>query len=202
MGHIILIISILGILLSFPVKYSFAEEQNEKKEEEVNYWLNAGYGVVGTFNSYRDIIGISLSAQTKRSLFSIRYIRVQETLSVAGPKLEIHPSEIVWDLGLLYGVCEKGSSAFGAVAAGLAAVGGQNRGKYLYSIGGGCTDHNNDYYETLGYLTVGIPVEAQLMWTPFPFVGAGLWGFADLNPKKSFGGLLLTIQIGKLNPLW
>ncbi|MDI6767679.1 MAG: hypothetical protein QME52_12730 [Bacteroidota bacterium] len=48
------------------------------------------------------------------------------------------------------------------------------------------------------FTTVGIPLEAQLIWTPISVFGIGFKGFANVNSKKSFGGGLLCLQIGKL----
>ena len=46
--------------------------------------------------------------------------------------------------------------------------------------------------------TIGLPLEAQLFWRSFRFIGIGLYGYANINPEESFAGATLNIQIGKL----
>jgi hypothetical protein len=45
---------------------------------------------------------------------------------------------------------------------------------------------------------IGFPLEAQVTWLPAEFFGIGLYGFADLNQTRSFAGLTLSVQLGKL----
>jgi len=46
--------------------------------------------------------------------------------------------------------------------------------------------------------TFGIPAEVQLFYTPLSFMGVGLQVFANFNKEKTFGGVLLCLQFGKL----
>jgi len=48
------------------------------------------------------------------------------------------------------------------------------------------------------FSTVGIPIEVQWFAAPLPFAGIGLYLFGNLNTTESFGGLLLTLKLGKL----
>jgi hypothetical protein len=74
-------------------------------------------------------------------------------------------------------------------------VGGVRRGRFLGSGGGW---FGPSYYESLSFTTVGIPLEAQVFFTPFSFLGIGMCGFANLNPEKPYAGALLCLKIGKL----
>jgi len=122
---------------------------------------------------------------------SFRYLRNEE-FQILGPD---SPLETVWDVGVLYGRIAKASYGFASVSAGISLVGGVRRGRYLSSSGGW---FGTRYFEEKNFITVGIPVEAQLFWTPLAFFGIGLYGFANLNIEKSFVGALLCIQFGKL----
>ncbi len=54
---------------------------------------------------------------------------------------------------------------------------------------GGCDDVAN---------VVGIPIEVQAFWHPGSVVGVGLYGFANVNEARSFAGLTLGLQAGRL----
>ena len=45
---------------------------------------------------------------------------------------------------------------------------------------------------------LGVPLELQLFWRPGSLVGLGLYGFANFNSQRSFGGLTLGLQLGRL----
>ena len=54
---------------------------------------------------------------------------------------------------------------------------------------GDCTDRGTH---------VGLPIEAQLSWLPTTFLGVGLYGFADFNRARSFAGVTLGVQLGRV----
>jgi hypothetical protein len=45
---------------------------------------------------------------------------------------------------------------------------------------------------------VGLPLELQAFWRPGSLVGLGLLGFANFNGARSFAGLTLGLQFGRL----
>jgi hypothetical protein len=45
---------------------------------------------------------------------------------------------------------------------------------------------------------VGLPMELQLFWRPGSLLGLGLYGFANLNRSRSFAGVTLGLQAGRL----
>jgi len=160
------------------------------------FWVNGGVGgslVHGGLGSDPGApsFGGSLYYQSGINLLSFRYLRNEE-FQILGPD---SPLETVWDVGVLYGRIAKASYGFASVSAGISLVGGVRRGRYLSSSGGW---FGTRYFEEKNFITVGIPVEAQLFWTPLAFFGIGLYGFANLNIEKSFVGALLCIQFGKL----
>lgn len=83
----------------------------------------------------------------------------------------------VSDVGVLVGYSSKKpqSYAYISIAAGVGYVGG-----------------------TAVEATFGIPAEVQLFYTPLSFMGVGLQVFANFNKEKTFGGVLLCLQFGKL----
>lgn len=181
--HCFLFISTAALTLFTGNPDLYAQDSYRKVEED-HYWFNAGLGT----SSFGGSLGISASYQTGRSLASVRFI-YNEEFNILGPS----PSESVWDFGALYGINAKGSLVFASVSGGVSFVTGVRRGKYLGSSGWFSSN-----YESEPFVTVGIPVEGQLFWTPLNFLGIGFYGFANLNPEKSFVGALLSIQLGKL----
>jgi hypothetical protein len=160
------------------------------------FWVNGGVGgslVHGGLGSHPGApsFGGSLCYQSGKNLLSFRYLRNEEFQILGADS----PSETVWDVGVLYGRIAKASYGFASISAGISLVGGVRRGRYLSSSGGW---FGTSYYEENDFITVGIPVEAQLFWTPLPFFGIGFYGFANLNTEKSFVGALLCIQFGIL----
>ena len=48
------------------------------------------------------------------------------------------------------------------------------------------------------FYTIGIPFTAKLFFTPLRFFGIGLNVMGNLNPKESYAGFTINLQIGKL----
>lgn len=162
------------------------------------FWVNGGFGgssVHGGLGSHPGALsfGGSLCYQSGKNLLSFRYLRNVE-FQILGPDL---PIEKVWDVGVLcgrIGRIAKASYGFASISAGISLVGGVRRGRYLGNTGW----FGSSYYEENDFITVGIPVEAQLFWTLPAFSGIVFYVFANLNKEKSFVGALLCIQFGKL----
>ena len=90
------------------------------------------------------------------------------------------------DFALLYGRATKpsGRRHHASAAIGIGVADGCRGGGL-----GGCQDVS---------AVVGLPIEAQLFWRPGSLVGVGLYGFANFNAARSFAGLTLGLQIGRL----
>jgi hypothetical protein len=160
---------------------SYAQDTSSNTKEH-HYWVNMGGGgswVHGGLGEDEGGIsgGISLSYQTGSSLFSIRGVENEEF------KLDLFgysgPPEKVWDIGVLYGRVAKASWGLASISGGVGIVGASDD-------------------EGITSYRLGIPVESQLFWTPISTMGIGIYGFANLNSKKSFIGALACVQIGIL----
>jgi hypothetical protein len=144
------------------------------------YWVNFGFGGSRVHGGLGDSdggisVGITMSLLKGMNLFSVRGVDSEEfKLDLWG---DSGPPASVWDIGALYGLAAKASFGMASISGGVGIVGlSDNEGKSSYCV--------------------GIPLESQLFWTPFSFLGLGLSGFANLNAKKSFAGVLLCLQIG------
>jgi hypothetical protein len=175
---------------------SVAEYKYGPKLVKANYWFNVGVGAgmvrggFGSENTDNEVglsYGINFSTQMKRGLISIRYIYNEEMIF-----LNLQPKESVRDIGALYGRLAKRPYGFASISGGISCVSGVHRGVFE-----NLSDHSFNY-EKKPYVTFGIPLESQLFWTPSPFIGFGIYGFANINPEKSFYGGLFCIQLGRL----
>jgi hypothetical protein len=140
-----------------------------------SYWLSVGLGV-GT----EDAAGHAALAYVHGPhLFAIRAAATSGLFD-----------DGFGDLALLYGRATRSDNgrARASLGAGMSLVDGciePGEG----SLFGDCVNQKT---------VVGFPIEAQLAWLPAKGLGVGLYGFADLNRIRSFGGVTLGLQIGRV----
>jgi hypothetical protein len=135
-------------------------------------WVNGGIGSPADKSGFS--IGLDLYYQNGYDLFSLRITGTVE------PRLILwgnQKAESISEYGVLYGRVAKASYGAASVSAGISIV---SESPYT------------------SFTTVGFPLEAQLIWTPTSVFGIGFKGFANLNPQKSFAGLLFCLQFGML----
>ncbi len=137
------------------------------------YWVNTGLGV-GT-NGMALIAGTHY--QFGPNLLSFRGCVTTEVLG-----------DEFWDIGLLYGWASSEYDYHISFSSGIAVMGGSR------SEGGLFSDTPREVISA----QFGVPLEGQLFWRPSGNFGLGLYGFANLNTEQSFGGLALSVQLGKL----
>ena len=92
-----------------------------------------------------------------------------------------------YDYAVLYGRATRpaGKRFHTSGSLGVALVEGCRSNGFL----GGCHDIST---------VVGLPLELQAFWRPGSLVGLGLYGFANFNAVRSFAGLTLGLQLGRL----
>ena len=158
-------------------------------------WQTAGIGV----SSFGDSKGASYSYLTKNGLVSLRYVYNDSELdSTFCNSITASLQESFWDAGILFGKLAKTSFGLASLSGGIGFVGGNrivNEGRRSYDLNAVLLPMR---VEEERLLTVGIPFEGQIVWTPFPKIGVGVYGFANLNMEKSFAGALFGVQIGEL----
>jgi hypothetical protein len=91
------------------------------------------------------------------------------------------------DYALLYGrsLVPRYSRYHVSAGAGIALV----EGCFVDGFLGGCDRPNT---------VIGLPLELQAFWRPGTWIGFGLYGFANLNQTRSFAGLTLGLQLGRM----
>jgi hypothetical protein len=152
-----------------------AEAQDDSLPHPDMFWITGGLGVGS--EDYAGTAGISY--QHGAHLFSLR---------VAGTAGLFDDG--FGDVALLYGRARRraGSRYRLGAAAGISAADGcatEGSGSFF----GSCQDRPT---------VIGFPLEAHVTWLPAKSFGIGLYGFGDINRTRSFAGVTLSIQLGKL----
>jgi hypothetical protein len=151
---------------------NFNYRRSSKSENSSFFWISAGIGI-GTVGPSVSGSG-NISFQWDANVISARGVLVG---------VSVFQGQTLWDIGLLYGraTSDNDNVAFASIAVGLAFV--QCSGSFAGNI-----PISN---------TVGIPVEVQLFLRGRQS-GIGIYGFANINPTRSFAGVTLSLQLGKL----
>ncbi|GAB3749094.1 hypothetical protein [Spirosoma pomorum] len=157
--------------------------QAQQIREKSTYWLSGGLGKTQFLSG---MIAAGYEPANNRSILIGRYSVNAEFMQAVEPGIKVN------ELGLLYGV-RTGNFRF---AAGLSSIWGNNRGQHLY------TDPDplwgsGKYYEFISYKTTGVPAEIRFI-TSLKHVGIGVTAFGNLNSKRSFAGLNLSLYVGKM----
>ena len=169
----------IGILTSL----SLSPCQAQENENDFTFWISGGLGKAD-FPSGMFAMGYEPAG--RRNVIAGRFCVSAEFFQSVEPNLFTH------EVAMLYGY----RAGHFRLSAGLAMVSGNVRGKYLYTDpdplwGSGLT------YESIGFKTIGIPAEVRYMAT-LKHIGIGLTAFGNLNDKRSFAGLNVSLYFGKL----
>ncbi len=179
---------ILTLLLLTPICH--AEEGSLQANPDIRrpYWLNVGIG--GAFKagfaggaSYSHIVFGGLGTLRLFSFFAPADGYVHANSGITGDR----QLESATDVGLLFGQRMEHAWGHVSVAAGLGWTWGETEqtGEWM----GWHSTHREDFS------TWSIPLESQLFFTMATPHGIGVSAFGNLNPEKSFAGLLLCLQL-------
>jgi len=163
---------LLVLLVLIPHVSKVMAQDSGPASRRDTYWVGAGLGV-GSEDFGGQLNG---SYQFGANLISLRIA------STAGLF-----DDGFTDYGILYGRAnrEAGDRHLLAIAAGVAVMDGC-RGGGIFS----------DCREVSA--VIGLPLELQAVYRPGKLIGIGFYGFANLNQTRSFGGLTLGLQVGRL----
>jgi hypothetical protein len=142
------------------------------QEPSHRFWLGVGVGGAGTAEA--DGVGVlgQLVYERAPHHFAFRVIALADVSSGADAGMG--------EAGVLYGRMIGGGIAAAYASAGLS---------YVHV-------DRCDATTTESCGTVGVPLAAEVMLTPFDVIGIGLQAFANINPKASYAGVLVTLPIG------
>lgn len=165
-------------LLLLTTTVSYAQKANQHK-----YWLGVG---LGKSQYPSGMIALGYEFINKPTLLIARYTDNRELNSKNAPGI------IAQEFALMYGV-RTGKFRF---STGVSNVWGRNRGTYLGPIDEPFL-YGEHLYKPVRYSTVGLPAEVRFI-TSTKDVGIGLTAFGNLNAKRSFVGLNLSLYVGKM----
>jgi len=165
------------ILLLFASPFTLLAQTHESAVYNNNNYLslNLGVGAGNMGIAGRGLAaGFGFSVYVGHLILTPRFAGVTEVMSTSYDRS-------VFDLGITIGLSTKtpGSLGYASIAAGISYVGGRK-----------------DAFTHIS--TVGFPLDAQLFFTPFSSMGIGFQGIANVNSERSFYGVLLCLQFGKL----
>jgi hypothetical protein len=157
-------------LIGMAQEPSLQAQPNPDSDAPVLAWVSVGIGSgSGGFAAAADV-----NVLIRRHLLSIRATSVTSLFE-----------DGYWDYAVLYGQAHRTSHGLMALSAGISVVDGQ---------------HDCGLFVACQPLhaRIGLPLAARLDWKPLSFVGAGLYGFANINSLKSISGIVVSAQVGRL----
>lgn len=142
-------------------------------------WLTAGVGFGWTSGPTTAVStgfagSLGLTYQPGVMLFTAR----------TGAVWNLFRGDLLGDAGLLIGAGTHGHGANASIAVGPALAGGNLR-----------TFQSS---RTTLSSRLGLGLQVQVLALPLGSVGAGVTGFANINARQSFGGLLFSLGFGRL----
>lgn len=148
-----------------------------------SWWVTMGGGLAMHGPVLGMTAGIDYCYQIDRSLISARLIgATNENPTVK----QISPSATTYkltDYGLLYGPLWPSGSWRMSVGAGIGLV-------RVTTESRGAMDTQSG---------VALPLEAQVSYRFTSFAGAGLYAYGSINGVRTFGGVLLVVQLGSFS---
>ncbi len=143
-------------------------------------WLSPGLGI--TFNGG---IGGKLNINGQ---FGNGFAAIRGAVATTGGL----GSDEFYDIGLLTGLASMGGKNHFSAATGLAWMSGS---RYIEQEGTcllGCGERQKIDP------VVGVPIEIQWSYNFSSFLGMGASGYLNINGEQTFGGLTLSLHLGKL----
>jgi hypothetical protein len=161
---------LLPILLAISIQPGMAQEKIWERPHQL-LWVTLGGGFAGGSGFAGMGPHGAISFDSKMGLFSLR--------GTAAEAINVQPSEgekpvsSIADLGLMYGLSSRSMSSFLSGSIGLA-------GTWV------------ERESTVS--TVGVLLEGQAFFIPWPVLGIGVKAYGNINPQKSIGGFLVCLH--------
>jgi hypothetical protein len=180
------------LIITFFFSLSFSQIDSTGNTDDLQkapcslYKLSIGVGVGSMDISWL----ASFTYDFTGHFFSIHAVETNEFLLFRD-----NPGECIRDIGILYGVSTRWDTWYASAGAGISYVHSINRGKLIRRAG---EMFDADEYEEISRSAVGLPVQFEISEAAFPFFGAAIIGFVNINSIEIYGGMTLCIQIGKL----
>lgn len=159
------------------------------KMSDSRIWLGLG-AVISNFENGGASGGFigDLNYASKGKLYKARCLYLKEVTIFFSESMP--PESKIWESGLLFGLISSKWKKRLSCAAGISYVGGTKVLENYDEV------NSQDAIKDIG--TVGLPVEVQVLFSFDREVGAGVTVFGDFNSENSFGGITISITMGKL----
>ncbi|HQO10646.1 MAG TPA: hypothetical protein PLK90_11105 [Clostridiales bacterium] len=153
-------------------------------------WLGIGPGL-GSINSaahQSTVFGMNFNHASSGYIYKARYLYLHEiVMNIMG---DPPPADDVWETGLLFGFSSRKEDTIVSLSAGISHVGGV-RHEFVNLLSG-------YKYDKIDISTVGLPVEAQAVFSFSQSVGMSVILFGDFNSENKIFGAQFCLIIGKL----
>ena len=182
----------IKIVLSFILLFSvsiYSQKETPVVVSDSRIWFGMG-AVISNFENggASGGFGGDLNYASKGKLFKARCLYVKEVTIFLSESMP--PESKIWESGLLFGFISQKWKKRISCAAGISYVGGTKVLDNYDEV------NSQDAIKDIG--TVGLPVEVQVLFSFDREVGAGVTVFGDLNSENSFGGITVSLIMGKL----
>jgi hypothetical protein len=166
------LVPVLLLFIAGVLPASAVRGQPANEAPRIQYWVHASPSLttLGTGGS----MGLTLEAD--RHVFSLRVASTDPT-----------PGHETWDVGVLYGRALFIRAFTFSASTGVAVVSGR---RYTTLFGNG----PGSDLETM----IGFPLEGTITWSAARVLALGVRGFANVNTGQPFGGLGMTVQVGRI----
>jgi len=166
---------LIGLMLAGSLVTTTALSPTLAAQDRSRIWLGAGLGSAARADGASGFAVMGeVVYQVRAHHFAVRALGAADPFDTG--------ADAFGEIGLLYGRAAKRKWGHGAISAGLAVTGVSS-----------CSDAG-----TSGCTTLGVPVVAEAALRLASVVGVGIQGFANLNPKSVYGGVVVFLQLGWL----
>lgn len=197
---------LIAVILTFGLfSYSFvmsspgssADLSSEVGNYQGKWWINVG-PIIGDSHSTSSNVyaasGFGINTSINIMPFQHQLLTLSTTsegLIAAVPFFGlITDSDSTSDASLLYGLIGKNHYGYISFSTGISRVKFRDKSEFIFG----------NYNHTIKHsaVSIGLPFQSQIFWTPCRYFGLGIIGFANVNHIKNYYGGGLEIQTGVL----
>lgn len=178
------------LLITIPISFY---SQSQPLNNGPYYWLTPVYG---TNSLGGKTLGLSFFTQKDEHVFGVNFCMSDE----APDNLFIrkHPNTFTNDLALLYGRRLKEHYGQLGLYTGVSLVSGNTRGNLSQTIDY-FVNHTYELYDEREFITIGLPLMAEVKLIPAKWLGVGIRAYGNLNFQLPYYGFMVTASFGLLN---
>ena len=162
-----------------------------KLQKRKLFYFQMGVGLGQNNAKWGDLAyGMEFGYVWKKNIIVLRNFKIIESDPILG---DINPHEKISDFGILYGRTLDAGRVVLSGSAGISYVTGVLRGKFIYSTGNFFGSSN---YEEIKFSSIGFPIQGELFIGAARNINFGIIGFANINSKNNFNGVLFCFRAG------